>query len=57
MEKEKQIEDLKAQVNRLQAEIEKVNTDRDFWINKALEADKRFQAFRDTVKGMIMLME
>lgn len=50
-------EELLSKIESLESDLKKVKEDSDMWYNKARETEKKFSAFRNTVKGLVVLIE
>lgn len=55
--KELSKEELLSKIERLESDLKRVKEDSDIWYNKARETEKKFSAFRDMVKGLVVLIE
>lgn len=55
--KELSKEELLSKIESLESDLKRVKEDSDIWYNKARETEKKFSAFRDMVKGLVVLIE
>lgn len=55
--KELSKEELLSKIESLESDLKKIKEESDMWYNQARKTEKKFSAFRDMVKGLVVLIE